>query len=77
MKISAGCLTMSPQQRRPVATNLSAEHKMFYVRHSSNGTRLASRTNTQMTSEAKATRLYYKDFAEASQPLPNADRQGG
>src|ERR1700757_819094 len=28
-----------------------------------------------MTSEATATRIYYKGFAEASQPLHNADTQ--
>jgi hypothetical protein len=64
----------------PLLRMCAPNMQMFFGRVSSNGTRLASKTNTQMTSEAEATtatRPYYKEFAEASPPLPNADRQGG
>ena len=72
MKFSAGCLQCRAQQRRPAATNFPPQHEMFSERLSSSGTRLASKTNAQMTSGAKAARLYYKDFAGASQPLPKS-----
>ena len=70
MKFSAGCLQCRPAEASRCYELLSQTQDVFAETFEQRDASFASTTNTQMNSEAKATRIYYKGFAEASHLCP-------